>query len=280
MKARLSWSEGAPSEQGTGFKVYRSENGGSFTLRATLPLSTTTYDDPIQPGVLYVYQVCEYLSLSGGDVLSSYAQITLFVVQRSDAGTCSDRTSLKSTIQRLDTGACLDRASLKSTIQRLDTGACSDRTSLKSNIQALDTGACSDRTSLKSTIQHLDTGACLDRASLKSTIERLDTGACLDRASVSFSSQRLDSGICSESAGTTSSIQYSDSGACSEEASASPLILQKQDIDAGSGLDQISLFSSAYLDTGQGSESAFGVASVEEQEYGGLEDLASVGSFL
>jgi hypothetical protein len=63
MKARLSWSEGAPSEQGAGFKIYRSENDGDFTLRATLPLSTTTYDDDIQANVLYTYHVHEYLAL-------------------------------------------------------------------------------------------------------------------------------------------------------------------------------------------------------------------------
>ena len=64
MKARLSWSEGAPSEQGTGFKIYRSENGGDFSLRATLPLSTTIYDDDIQANVLYKYRIHEYLRLS------------------------------------------------------------------------------------------------------------------------------------------------------------------------------------------------------------------------
>jgi len=76
-KVRLEWQEGAPSEQGSGFKIYRSINGGAPTLVATLPLSQTSWEETIQPGNTYTYRVYEYLSLPGGDVLSPYAEKTV-----------------------------------------------------------------------------------------------------------------------------------------------------------------------------------------------------------
>jgi len=79
-KVRLEWQEGAPSEQGSGFKIYRSINGGTFTLAATLPLSQTSWEEAIQPGNTYTYRVYEYLSLPGGDVLSSYAEKTVRLI--------------------------------------------------------------------------------------------------------------------------------------------------------------------------------------------------------
>jgi len=76
-KVRLEWQEGAPSEQGSGFKIYRSINGGAFTLVATLPLSQTSWEESIQPGNTYTYRVYEYLSLLGGDILSPCAEKTV-----------------------------------------------------------------------------------------------------------------------------------------------------------------------------------------------------------
>jgi hypothetical protein len=76
-KVRLEWQEGAPSEQGSGFKIYRSLNGGAFSLVATLPLSQTSWEESIQPGNTYTYRVYEYLSLPGGDVLSPCAEKTV-----------------------------------------------------------------------------------------------------------------------------------------------------------------------------------------------------------
>lgn len=58
---RLDWTEGAPDQPGEGFRVYRSVNGGPWTLLATLPLSTTTYTDTnVVEGSYYWYRVVEY----------------------------------------------------------------------------------------------------------------------------------------------------------------------------------------------------------------------------
>ncbi|MEM4531236.1 MAG: fibronectin type III domain-containing protein [Thermofilaceae archaeon] len=58
---RLDWTEGAPDQAGQGFRVYRSVNGGPWTLVAVLPLSTTTYTDTnVVEGSYYWYRVVEY----------------------------------------------------------------------------------------------------------------------------------------------------------------------------------------------------------------------------
>ena len=44
-QVQLSWEEGSPDQEGDGFKIYRSVNGGDFSLVATLSLSTTTWTD-------------------------------------------------------------------------------------------------------------------------------------------------------------------------------------------------------------------------------------------
>ena len=161
MKARLSWSEGAPSEQGTGFKIYRSENGGDFSLRATLPLSTTTYDDPIQAGVLYAYRVYEYLSLPGGDVLSPCAQIILFVTQNTDSGACLDQASASPLIlgkQDTDAGTGLDQVALLSaSFSRLDAGSGSESFSRTASVRGTEQGQAGDSAFLSGFLQGLDT---------------------------------------------------------------------------------------------------------------------------
>ena len=61
---RLTWSEGNPSQPGDGFKVYRSTNGGAWELRATLPLTTTQYNDSgLSYGNRYKWRVVEYLNV-------------------------------------------------------------------------------------------------------------------------------------------------------------------------------------------------------------------------
>ena len=62
-KVVLDWDEGNTSQQGDGFKVYRSVNGGSYSLVATLPLSQTSWEDTnVSPGHRYAYRVVEYCS--------------------------------------------------------------------------------------------------------------------------------------------------------------------------------------------------------------------------
>ena len=163
MKARLSWSEGAPSEQGTGFKIYRSENGGDFSLRATLPLSTTTYDDDIQPNVLYTYRVYEYLTLSPGGniILSPYAEIVLFVTRSYDSAVCLDAATSSILIfgkQDVDYGSGVDQTIfLSAALLRSDMGRGSE----------FALGTCAT-----STAEH---GELADSASVGGFLNSLDT---------------------------------------------------------------------------------------------------------
>jgi len=163
MKARLSWSEGAPSEQGTGFKIYRSENGGEFSLRATLPLSTTTYDDDIQPNVLYTYRVYEYLTLSPGGniILSPYAEIVLFVTRSYDSAVCLDTATSGILIlgkQDVDYGSGVDQTIfLSAALLRSDMGRGSE----------FALGTCAT-----STAEH---GELADSASIGGFLNSLDT---------------------------------------------------------------------------------------------------------
>lgn len=77
-KVHLSWEEGAPSAQGTGFKVYRSVDGGAYSLIATLGISTLSYDDTnVSEGHKYSYHVTEYNDINGGE--SPAAAITVYL---------------------------------------------------------------------------------------------------------------------------------------------------------------------------------------------------------
>lgn len=62
-RVRLTWTEGNTAQPGDGFKVYRSTNGGAWQLMATLPLSTTQWEDSTTSyGNSYRYRVVEYLN--------------------------------------------------------------------------------------------------------------------------------------------------------------------------------------------------------------------------
>jgi hypothetical protein len=77
-KVRLTWDEGAPSAQGTGFKVYKSVDGGSYALVATLGISTTSWDDTdVSEGHKYQYHVTEYNDINGGE--SPYASVAVYM---------------------------------------------------------------------------------------------------------------------------------------------------------------------------------------------------------
>ena len=71
---RITWQEGTPQRQGNGFRIYRSVNGGAFSLYATVPISQTSYDDTnIAAGNYYRYAVCEYKVLQYGTGESPWA---------------------------------------------------------------------------------------------------------------------------------------------------------------------------------------------------------------
>ena len=136
----LSWSQGAPGEQGSGFKVYRSVNGGSFSLRATLPLTQTSYEEEVFPGYLYTYRVYEYLTLPGGDVLSPYAQITVSL--RLDyAFTASEKATADKEIFGEEQGAVSDQAKLAARQRKADVGVGMDLASLLAWLYGEDEGA-------------------------------------------------------------------------------------------------------------------------------------------
>jgi len=83
-KVRLTWQEGATDQQGDGFKIYRSVDGGSYSLVATLPITQTSWDDTnVSAGHKYSYQVKEY---KGSDV-SPAATVTAYLPAA--PGSCS-----------------------------------------------------------------------------------------------------------------------------------------------------------------------------------------------
>ena len=74
---RLTWTEGNTSQQGDGFRVYRSVNGGAWQLAATLLITETQYDDDaLGSGNTYQHRVVEYK----GDLESTPADTSLLFV--------------------------------------------------------------------------------------------------------------------------------------------------------------------------------------------------------
>ena len=64
---RITWQEGTPECPGDGFRIYRSVNGGAYSLYATVPISQTSYNDTnIAPGNYYRYAIAEYKQLEHG----------------------------------------------------------------------------------------------------------------------------------------------------------------------------------------------------------------------
>lgn len=57
----LSWDEGAPEQNGDGFRIYRSDSGGAFQLKAEVDYHTHAWSDPEEReyGQVYVYRVTE-----------------------------------------------------------------------------------------------------------------------------------------------------------------------------------------------------------------------------
>ena len=77
-KVHLTWSEGDTNTHGTGFKIYRSVNGGSYSLVATVGISTLSWDDTnVSEGNRYTYHVTEYYDGNGGE--SPYASYTVYM---------------------------------------------------------------------------------------------------------------------------------------------------------------------------------------------------------
>lgn len=89
---RLEWSEGAPDQQGTGFRIYRSVNGGPWTLRQTLPITTTVYtDSDVVEGNYYWYRVTEYYGTNESPPAEIHVYLGILV---------SESLSLSATLSR------------------------------------------------------------------------------------------------------------------------------------------------------------------------------------
>jgi len=69
----LHWTDNSNNE--TGFKIERSNNGVNFSQIATVPANTTTYVNHLpSPGLRY-YRVRAYIHVTGGDYNSDYSNI-------------------------------------------------------------------------------------------------------------------------------------------------------------------------------------------------------------
>ena len=69
----LHWTDNSNNE--TGFKIERSNNGVNFSQIATVPANTTTYVNHLaSPGLRY-YRVRAYIHVNGGDYNSGYSNI-------------------------------------------------------------------------------------------------------------------------------------------------------------------------------------------------------------
>jgi hypothetical protein len=141
-KVRLEWQEGAPGEQGSGFKIYRSINGGAFTLVATLPLSQTSWEETIQPGNTYTYRVYEYLSLPSGDVLSTYAEKTVrLVVPPADQRFSYEAWRVNKEVIQSEGASALEAARIRARIWSGEFPQGADSVSLLAQICSQDGGA-------------------------------------------------------------------------------------------------------------------------------------------
>jgi hypothetical protein len=142
-KVRLEWQEGAPSEQGSGFKIYRSINGRAFALVATLPLSQTSWEETIQPGNTYTYRVYEYLSLPGGDVLSTYAEKTVRLNTLIDQRFSYEAWRVNKEAIQSETLSALEAAKIRARIWSGEFPQGADSGSLLTQIYSRDQGAIS-----------------------------------------------------------------------------------------------------------------------------------------
>jgi len=143
-KVRLEWQEGAPSEQGSGFKIYRSINGGAFALVATLPLSQTSWEETIQPENTYTYRVYEYLSLPGEDVLSTYAEKTVrLIVPSVDQRFSYEAWRVNKEAIQSESVSALEAAQIRARIWSGELPHGADNGSLLAQIYSRDQGAIS-----------------------------------------------------------------------------------------------------------------------------------------
>lgn len=72
-KVTLRWTDNSTNE--TGFRIYRSTNGTSFSLRATVAANVTSYTDTATSRVKYWYKVCAYNT--AGESCSGVVSVTV-----------------------------------------------------------------------------------------------------------------------------------------------------------------------------------------------------------
>lgn len=77
----LTWTDRSVNE--LGFKIYRSTDGITYTLRATVALNITSYDDTVSGGTTYYYRVSSYNA--GGERFNSNGPQNLYAIADSDA---------------------------------------------------------------------------------------------------------------------------------------------------------------------------------------------------
>ena len=70
----LNWTDNATSE--TGYKIYRSDDGITFSLVATIAANSTSHEDTVSQGVIYYYYVVPYDSNGNGYASKVVAQRT------------------------------------------------------------------------------------------------------------------------------------------------------------------------------------------------------------
>jgi hypothetical protein len=75
-KIALSWTDNSNNE--TGFRIQRSTNGVTFTVRANVGANVTTYTDTgLTPGTTYYYRVGAFNSCGIGNNLTAASATTL-----------------------------------------------------------------------------------------------------------------------------------------------------------------------------------------------------------
>jgi hypothetical protein len=70
----LAWTDNANNE--TGFQIYRSANGGAYTLRGTVGANVVTFTDAVSGGNTYAYQVRSY-NVAGNSAFAGPASVTI-----------------------------------------------------------------------------------------------------------------------------------------------------------------------------------------------------------
>jgi len=153
----LSWTQGAPDLEGSGFKIYRKTGQGSWELKQTLPLSQTSWNDnDIQPNTIYSYRVYEYLATPYGDVLSSPAEILAGYFERIEYGFFYEgtiRTWKYGGIKLSDSGTGTDSRYLSARLKRLDQATYAESSLLRAFLQGNETGMGVESSKLREAVQ-------------------------------------------------------------------------------------------------------------------------------